>query len=185
MAVNALQPRTEPLNYWTARAVAKSAILHSPCFVTPVQCPSLLTRMMPVFVETLNRKRPARPLVWRMLRSRFVSLSAMWGNSIVAPTGIRASVASVALHLQRRSFSASCSADPCFIFRLPLRIAYREEQYFTSFAAAWSLALHVFTGMQPCEVLHTQNNTSHHQHPRFLPRHAPTPGAQPSVMDTR
>src|SRR5664279_6264592 len=94
----------------------------------------------------------------------------------------RASAASVALHLQRRSFSASCSADPCFIFRLLLRISYREEQYFTSLAAAASLALHGFTGLQPCEVLHSQNNASHHQHPRFLPRHAPIPGEQPSVI---
>src|ERR1019366_1333542 len=78
--------------------------------VTPVQRPSLLTRMTPVFVETRHRKRPVLALVWRTLRSRFVSLNAMWGNSIVTPTGTRASVASVALHLQRRSFSTSCSA---------------------------------------------------------------------------
>ena len=31
---------------------ARSAILHSPCSVTPVQRPSLLTRMTPVFAET-------------------------------------------------------------------------------------------------------------------------------------
>ncbi len=149
------------------------------------QCPSLLRRMTPVLAETLHRKPLVRPLAWRMLRRRFVSLSAMLGNSTIAPIGSRASAASVALHLQRRSFSASCSADPCFILRLPLRIAYREEQYFTSFAAAASLALHVFTGLQPGEVLHTQNNASHHQHPRFLPRHAPTPGRHPSVKHTR
>jgi hypothetical protein len=71
------------------------------------------------------------------------------------------------------------------MFRLPLRIAHREEQYLTSFAAAASLFRHVFTGLQPREVLRTQNNTSHHQHPRFLPGQAPTSGAQPSVMDTR
>ena len=34
---------------------------------------------------------------------RFVSLSAMWGNSIVAPTATRASAASVALHLESDS----------------------------------------------------------------------------------
>jgi hypothetical protein len=40
-----------------------------------------------------------------------------------AQCNVRASAASVALHLQRRSFSASCSADPCFIFRLPLLLS--------------------------------------------------------------
>jgi hypothetical protein len=111
--------------------------------VTPVQRPSLLTRMTPVFAETLHRKRLVLALVWRMLRSRFVSPSAMWGNSVVVPTGTRTSVASMALHLQRRSFSASCSADPCFMiscrrvsrsFRpiippIPLKTNYRPHAF--------------------------------------------------------